>query len=284
MLSDASIRFPNLGIVIEHLKSSVTIFGFEIAFYGIIIGLGMLGGLVIACKEAKRTGQDPEIYIEFCIYAIVSAIIGCRVYYVIFQWDYYKDHLLEILNLRQGGLAIYGGIIGALICLTVYTKIKKVSWGIMADTAVLGLVFGQIVGRWGNFFNMEAFGGYSDGLLAMQINVEQASYTTAELLEKVVTVDGVRYIQVHPTFLYESLWNVGVLILLLLYRRHKKFKGEVFLVYVAGYGLGRAWIEGLRTDQLILPGTGIPVSQALSIVLVVLAVLMIIYKRKKSWK
>lgn len=284
MLSDASIRFPNLGIVIEHLRSSVTIFGFEIAFYGIIIGLGILGGLVIACKEAKRTGQDPEIYIEFCIYAIISAIIGCRVYYVVFQWDYYKDHLLEILNLRQGGLAIYGGIIGALICLTVYTKIKKVSWGLMADTAVPGLVFGQIVGRWGNFFNMEAFGGYSDGLLAMQINVEQASYTTAELLEKVVIVDGVRYIQVHPTFLYESLWNVGVLILILLYRRHKKFKGEVFLVYAAGYGLGRAWIEGLRTDQLIISGTGIPVSQALSVVLVILSVFMIIYKRKKSWK
>lgn len=284
MLSDASIRFPNLGIVIEHLRSSVTIFGFEIAFYGIIIGLGILGGLVIACKEAKRTGQDPEIYIEFCIYAIISAIIGCRVYYVVFQWDYYKDHLLEILNLRQGGLAIYGGIIGALICLTVYTKIKKVSWGLMADTAVPGLVFGQIVGRWGNFFNMEAFGGYSDGLLAMQINVEQASYTTAELLEKVVIVDGVRYIQVHPTFLYESLWNVGVLILILLYRRHKKFKGEVFLVYAAGYGLGRAWIEGLRTDQLIISGTGIPVSQALSVVLVILSVFMMIYKRKKSWK
>ena len=282
MIAGASIRFPHLGIEIAHMSKSVSIFGFSIAYYGIIIGIGMMAGIVVALLEAKRTKQNTDQYIDLAIFGIISAIIGARLYYVIFEWDYYSQHLLEIFNTRRGGLAIYGGIIGAVICVIIFSKVRKLSAWQLCDTACLGLITGQIIGRWANFVNMEAFGGYTDNLLAMQLNVNEAYYTTPDLLERAVTVDGIQYIQVHPTFLYESLWNLGVLIVLLLYRNHKKFTGEVFLMYIAGYGLGRFWIEGLRTDQLFIPGIGFPVSQLLSAVLVIAAAGLIIYRRRKA--
>lgn len=282
MIAGASIRFPHLGIEIAHMSKSVSIFGFSIAYYGIIIGIGMMAGIVVALLEAKRTKQNTDQYIDLAIFGIISAIIGARLYYVIFEWDYYSQHLLEIFNTRRGGLAIYGGIIGAVICVIIFSKVRKLSAWQLCDTACLGLITGQIIGRWANFVNMEAFGGYTDNLLAMQLNVNEAYYTTPDLLERAVTVDGIQYIQVHPTFFYESLWNLGVLIVLLLYRNHKKFTGEVFLMYIAGYGLGRFWIEGLRTDQLLIPGIGFPVSQLLSAVLVIAAAGLIIYRRRKA--
>ena len=282
MIAGASIRFPHLGIEIAHMSKSVSIFGFSIAYYGIIIGIGMMAGIVVALLEAKRTKQNTDQYIDLAIFGIISAIIGARLYYVIFEWDYYSQHLLEIFNTRRGGLAIYGGIIGAVICVIIFSKVRKLSAWQLCDTACLGLITGQIIGRWANFVNMEAFGGYTDNLLAMQLNVNEAYYTTPDLLDRAVTVDGIQYIQVHPTFLYESLWNLGVLIVLLLYRNHKKFTGEVFLMYIAGYGLGRFWIEGLRTDQLLIPGIGFPVSQLLSAVLVIAAAGLIIYRRRKA--
>lgn len=282
MIAGASIRFPHLGIEIAHMSKSVSIFGFSVAYYGIIIGIGMMAGIVVALLEAKRTKQNTDQYIDLAIFGIISAIIGARLYYVIFEWDYYSQHLLEIFNTRRGGLAIYGGIIGAVICVIIFSKVRKLSAWQLCDTACLGLITGQIIGRWANFVNMEAFGGYTDNLLAMQLNVNEAYYTTPDLLERAVTVDGIQYIQVHPTFLYESLWNLGVLVVLLLYRNHKKFTGEVFLMYIAGYGLGRFWIEGLRTDQLLIPGIGFPVSQLLSAVLVIAAVGLIIYRRRKA--
>ena len=168
-MNGGDIRFVHLGITINHLKSSISVFGFRIAFYGIIIGIGMLAGLWIAQSDAKRRGQDPELYLDFALYAIICSIIGARLYYVIFEWDYYKNNLLQIFNLRAGGLAIYGGVIAGTITMIVYTRMKKVSFFSMADTGVLGLVTGQIIGRWGNFFNCEAFGGYTDSLLAMRI-------------------------------------------------------------------------------------------------------------------
>lgn len=280
MDDSAAIRFPHLGIEIPEFDTGFSIFGFHIAYYGVIIGIGMLVGILMAIREAKRTKQDVNDYLDLALYGIIFAIIGARLYYVIFEWSYYKEHLSEIINLRNGGLAIYGGIIAAVIVTIVLAKRRKLSIWRMLDTGCTSLIAGQIIGRWGNFVNREAFGGYTDSLFAMQIKVEDAYYTTSELLEKAVTVNGVDYIQVHPTFLYESLWNLGVLIFLILYRDHKKFTGEVFLMYVAGYGLGRAWIEGLRTDQLLLPGVGLPVSQLLSIAAVIVSVGLMIYKRR----
>ena len=276
-----TIDFPNIGIHLKSVGDHITIFGFDIAFYGMIIGLGILTGLLIAAAEAKRSGQNPEDYFDLAIYAVIFSIIGARLYYVAFSWDMYKDDLLSILNIRQGGLAIYGGVIAAVITVFVFARVKKMSATLILDTAGLGLVAGQMIGRWGNFFNREAFGEYTNSFLAMRLPVDavRVSDITELMRKNMETVKGVSYIQVHPTFLYESLWCLMVLIIMLIYRKHKKFNGEVFLVYLLGYGLGRFWIEGLRTDQLLIPKIGLPVSQILAGVLGVVSLALIIYKR-----
>lgn len=280
---DMEINFPNLGIYLDHVGKNISIFGFSIAYYGIVIVTGMMIAIWIAQREAKRTGQNPEQYLDLAMIGIAAGILGARVYYVIFAWDYYKDDLLSIFNIRQGGLAIYGGIIGACIAVVIYSRKKKQNFGLLMDTASMSIVFGQIMGRWGNFFNREAFGDYTNNLFAMQLPVSavRANEITQKMWDHVVTVNGVEYIQVHPTFLYESLWNVGVLLFLFWFRKRKKFNGEVFLMYLIGYGLGRIWIEGLRTDQLLLPVVGLPVSQLLSGCLVVGCTILVVWKRKK---
>lgn len=283
-MNGADIRFVHLGITINHLKSSISVFGFRIAFYGIIIGIGMLAGIWIAQSDAKRRGQDPELYLDFALYAIICSIIGARIYYVVFEWDYYKENLLQIFNLRAGGLAIYGGVIAGAITMIVYTRAKKVSFFSMADTGVLGLVTGQIIGRWGNFFNCEAFGGYTDSLLAMRIKLSLVNdnMLNADVLSHKIVENGVEFIQVHPTFLYESCWNLCLLLFMLWFRKHKQYDGQMLWIYLCGYGLGRFWIESLRTDQLILFGTGLPVSQALSLVLILAAAGNLIWRGRKK--
>ena len=280
---DMEINFPNLGIYLDHVGKNISIFGFSIAYYGIVIVTGMMIAIWIAQREAKRTGQNPEQYLDLAMIGIAAGILGARIYYVIFAWDYYKDDLLSIVNIRQGGLAIYGGIIGACIAVVIYSRKKKQNFSLLMDTASMSIVFGQIMGRWGNFFNREAFGDYTNNLFAMQLPVSavRANEITQKMWDHVVTVNGVEYIQVHPTFLYESLWNVGVLLFLFWFRKRKKFNGEVFLMYLIGYGLGRIWIEGLRTDQLLLPVVGLPVSQLLSGCLVVGCTILVVWKRKK---
>ena len=280
---DMEINFPNLGIYLDHVGKNISIFGFSIAYYGIVIVTGMMIAIWIAQREAKRTGQNPEQYLDLAMIGIAAGILGARIYYVVFAWDYYKDDLLSIFNIRQGGLAIYGGIIGACIAVVIYSRKKKQSFGLLMDTASMSIVFGQIMGRWGHFFIREAFGDYTNNLFAMQLPVSavRANEITQKMWDHVVTVNGVEYIQVHPTFLYESLWNVGVLLFLFWFRKRKKFNGEVFLMYLIGYGLGRIWIEGLRTDQLLLPVVGLPVSQLLSGCLVAGCTILVVWKRKK---
>lgn len=279
-----AISFPHLGIHLKHVGKAISIFGFDIAYYGIIIGVGILIGIFLAAAEAKRTRQNPEDYLDLAIFAVIFSIIGARLYYVIFAWDMYKDDLLSIFNIRQGGLAIYGGIIAGAITLVIFAKVKNLSWPLLLDTACIGLIAGQMIGRWGNFFNREAFGEYTDSLFAMRLPIDavRISDITDRMRNHIETVDGVRYIQVHPTFLYESIWCLLVLVVLFLYRSHKKFDGELFLIYLCGYGAGRLWIEGLRTDQLLIPGLKWPVSQVLSGIVVVAAVLLIIYNRRES--
>lgn len=277
-----SIEFPNIGIHLDNVGKTVTVFGFDIAYYGIVIGIGMLAGIAMAMMEAKRTNQNQEDYIDIAIFGIIFGIIGARIYYVVFAWDMYKDNLLEIFNTRHGGLAIYGGVIAAVITVFVVARVKKLPVALLLDTGCFGLITGQMIGRWGNFFNREAFGDYTDNLLAMRIPLDavRSSDVSENIREHIDVIDGVSYIQVHPTFLYESLWCLIVLVILLLYRTHKKFNGELFLMYLAGYGAGRVWIEGLRTDQLWFPGTEIPVSQVLAGVLVVVAVVLIACGRR----
>ncbi len=286
-MNGADISFVYLGLAIQNLRNDLYIFGFRIAYYGIIIGLGMLAGIWIAQSDAKRRGQDPEIYLDFALYGIIFAIVGARLYYVVFEWDYYKNNLLQIFNLRAGGLAIYGGVIASILTLIVFTRIRKISFFSMADSGVLGLVTGQIIGRWGNFFNCEAFGGYTNSLFAMRIKLSLVSegMLTPDVLNHRIVENGVEYIQVHPTFLYESVWNLGLLIFLLWYRYRKRFDGELLWIYLFGYGIGRFWIEGLRTDQLIFFHTGVPVSQALSLILILAAaVVLFVRHRPTEWK
>ncbi len=273
MMEAMDIAFPNLGIYLHNMPRGFSIFGFEITLYGVLIGIGMLAGILLAAHQAKVAGQNPDIIWDFAIYAIVFSIVGARLYYVAFEWDMYKDDLLSIFNTRQGGLAIYGGVIAAFLTLFIYARLKKQNPFWIMDACVPGLILGQAIGRWGNFTNREVFGEYTDNLFAMRLPIE--AVRARDISENVAShiVEGTNYIQVHPTFLYESLWNVGTLVFLLLYRRHKKFEGELALYYLAGYGLGRAWIEGIRTDTLFIPGTTVPVSQVLAVVLFAGAVL-----------
>ena len=272
IMNVGDIVFPHLHIYLQNVPKTFSVFGFQIAFYGLIIGIGVMLGVLMAVHEAKVSGQNPDIYWDFAIYAIIFSILGARIYYVVFAWDTYKDDLLSVFNIRGGGLAIYGAVIGAFLTAGIYCYIKKVSFLQLCDTGVMGLILGQIIGRWGNFMNREAFGQYTDSLLAMRLPVEAVRpWDISESISANMAA-GTNYIQVHPTFLYESLWNLLILGLLLLYRKHKKFQGEVTLLYLGGYGLGRCWIEGLRTDQLLIPHTQVAVSQVLAGALVVFAI------------
>lgn len=282
MMNAADIAFPHLGIYLENVPKSFSIFGLSIAFYGLIIGIGVLAGILMAAHMAKVTGQNPDVYWDFAIYAVIFSVIGARLYYVAFSWEYYKDNLLSILNTRNGGMAIYGAVIAAFLTLFIYCRIKKLNAFEMGDTAVPGLILGQIIGRWGNFMNREAFGEYTDSLFAMRLPIE--AVRSSDISENIAAhiVEGTNYIQVHPTFLYESLWNVLILVLMLLYVKHKKFHGEICLFYLGGYGLGRFFIEGIRTDQLLIPGTELAVSQLLALGMLIFAVVADIIVRKRK--
>lgn len=281
IMNVTDISFPNLGIYLNHVPKSFSIFGFQIALYGVIIGMGVLCGVLMAAYVAKKENLNPDLIWDFAIYAIIFSIIGARIYYVIFQWDMYKDNLLGIFNLRNGGLAIYGAVIAAFTTLWVYCRVKHYSFLQIADICVPGLVLGQVIGRWGNFTNREVFGEYTDNLLAMRLPIE--AVRSVDISENVARhiAEGTNYIQVHPTFLYESLWNLALLLIMLIYRQHKRFQGEMWLLYLGGYGLGRAWIEGIRTDTLFIPHTTLAVSQVLAVILSVVSLAADILIRRR---
>lgn len=273
---DYSIAFPNLNIELEHVGKSITVFGFEIAYYGIVIAIGMLVAMMFLSYETRRLQENTSLYFDFAMFVIVFGFIGARLYYVIFSWDSYKNDLLSILNVREGGLALYGGLIGAVITAIIFTRVKKMNFWKIADVAMPCMLIGQIFGRWGNFFNREAFGEYTDSLFAMRLPLSAVRYSDVTDLMRQNSYDG--YIQVSPTFLYESMWNLVLLIALLIFRKHKKYDGQIFWMYLIGYGVGRFWIESLRTDQLRIPGLEWPVSMVVAAGTAILGVSMLIYK------
>ncbi len=276
------IWFPNLGIGFKSVPRSLfSVFGMDIYLYAVCIVTGIIAALFLAQWYAKKTGQKKDDYLDLLTLGLVTSFIGLRLFYVAFSWGQYKDNLLDIFNFRKGGLAIYGGIFGAFLAGFIISKVKKIPFSTLCDTCAPSLLLGQVIGRWGNFFNREAFGDYSGGLLAMQLKQSEvaADSVTAKMLEHLAEVDGATYIQVHTTFLYEMLWNVAVLLLMLFFTKRKKVDGEILLLYLFGYGLGRVWIEGLRTDQLLLWGTNLPVSQLLSVAMMAVAVVLFLTRR-----
>lgn len=267
---DMSIRFPNLDLNLGHIAKSLNFFGYEITVYGMLMAAGMLLGLLVVLTQARRQNQNINLYLGVVILSILGGVIGARAYYVAFSWELFQDQDLNVFfNLRSGGLAIYGGIFSGMLVAFVFCCIRRVSFGRIADIACTGLLAGQSIGIWGNFFNRASFGKYTDSLLAMQLplNAVSSGEVTKTIREQVVNVNGTDYIQVHPLFFYESIWCLLLLVFLLIYNRRKSFQGELFLRYLAGYGLGKAVIEWLRTDTLYIPNTKIPVSLIVSVAL-----------------
>lgn len=254
------ISFPNLGIEINPSRVAFSLFGKEIYWYGIIIAVGFILAVIYGMRRAGDFGLNGDIILDMLFVAVPAAVICARLYYCIFEWSSYKDDPISILYIWEGGIAIYGAVIGAVIAVLIFCKVKRLPFLPLADIGALGLLIGQMVGRWGNFINREAFGAETDSFLKMGL-----SYANS----------GIKYY--HPTFLYESLWNLVGFILLHFLSKKRKFDGQVFAGYVAWYGLGRVWIEGLRTDSLYLFGTGIRVSQLLAAVSAIAAIGVMIY-------
>lgn len=236
------------------------ILGFQIRWYGIFIATGLLLATMLILQRAKKLGFEEDTIIDLVIVCMPSAIIGARLYYVLFNWSYYQGDILKMINIRGGGLAIHGGVIAGVLAGWIYTRIKKLDFTKLIDIVAPGLILGQAIGRWGNFFNNEAHGGPTD-------------------LPWGIMVDGVR---VHPTFFYEFVWNLLVLGVLLKHRDNKKFDGEVFLLYMGMYSIGRFFIEGMRTDSLMLGP--LRMAQVISIAFIVLGFGSIWFIRKQIAK
>ncbi|AFS78303.1 prolipoprotein diacylglyceryl transferase Lgt [Gottschalkia acidurici 9a] len=235
------------------------IFGMSIRWYGILISLGVLLGTIIAMKEAKRIGYSEDTIIDLLLFAIPISIIGARLYYVAFSWDQYSGDILSIINTREGGMAIHGALISAILVAIIFCKVKKINFWTLADILAPSIILGQGIGRWGNFINQEAHGGPTN-------------------LPWGIIVDGQK---VHPTFLYESLWNIAVFLFLIWFRKNKsKVEGETFLLYLILYSLGRFFIEGLRTDSLMF---GIlRIAQVISLIAIIIASIIFVLRRRKN--
>ena len=267
MLRSAQISFPMLGDWSIDPPYSFNLFGLEIYFYGVIIALGFILAALYCAKRAKEFGLSSDELYELVIWLIPTCIIGARLYYVLFKLDYFIANPDKIFALRDGGLAIYGGIIAGIIVGIIWCRAKKIRVFAVADLTAFGLLIGQSVGRWGNFINREAFGAQTEIFCRMGLTYPGASETY----------------YVHPTFLYESLWNlIGLVILHIWSKKGKrKYDGQAFLMYVCWYGIGRAWIEGLRQDSLYISGTDIRVSQLLALCSAIVAVGIMIYVARK---
>ena len=257
-----AITFPNLGISVNPSRVAFNVLGKDIYWYGIIIAAGFLLAVIYAMRRAPSFGLTEDNILDMLFVAVPLAIVCARLYYCIFYWDLYRDNPIAILYVWEGGLAIYGGVIGAVIGVAIFCRVKKLPIGPLLDVGSLGLLIGQMIGRWGNFMNREAHGAVTDGFFKMGIADAAGNVT---------------YYQ--PTFLYESVWNLVGFVALHFYSKRRKFDGEVFLLYLAWYGLGRAWIEGLRTDSLYLFNTGIRVSQLLAALSCVAAIAVLVYVR-----
>lgn len=269
-----NVSFPGLGLEFEIRRYAFAIFNIEIYWYGIIIALAFLLAVLLAIKSCRKYELTTDNILDLVLFAAPTAIVFARLFYVVFSWDQYKDNLVNIIRTRDGGLAIYGGVLGALLVAWLYAGKNKLSFLHLADFGIPYLALGQGIGRWGNFVNQEAFGAPTT--LPWRMNGTVINDYLKNVLD---SVDFSAW-GVHPTFLYESLWDIALFLFLAYYRKKKKTEGEVLFLYLMLYGAGRAFIEGLRTDSLYLGS--FRVSQLLSVVLLILGLLLFIYRRVKS--
>lgn len=281
-----SVRFPNLGIDFSYIGRSVNVFGFEITYYGMLIALGMLLGLLLIVLDVKRQHENLNLYIKMLIVSIIGAIVGARLLYVIFYWNLFDGNIQSLFQIRNGGLSFYGALFGGCLTARVYCACKKTSFWKKADSVSIGLTVGQIIGRWGDFFNRESFGQYTETIFAMRLPLAsvRSSEVTSVMREKLAVIDGVSYIQAHPIFLYESIWCLVLLLILLWYKRRKKFHGEIFMRYLSGYGLGKFFLEWLKTEKVFFPGTKISFSMLISAILFVIFGLTAVLERSVAKK
>lgn len=281
-----SIQFPKLGLDLEFVPKSFVIGGFEITIYGILIALGMLLGLLVILREGKRNKQNTNDLLGMLITALIFGIIGARFAYVLFSMPRYRYNPMDILNLRQGGMVYYGGLFGGLFGGIVYSVIRDISFGALADTAVFGLLISQVIGRWGDFFSRSSFGGFTDWVTCMQLPLEavRADEVSSSLRDHLITQSQGTFIQVHPVFLYESLWCLLLLVFFLAGRRKKLFDGEILLKYLVWYAFGRFFFDLLRTDRVLLPEINFPVSSAVSAGLFLFCGIMLLIRRSIAGK
>ena len=265
---DSVISFPGLGISYLNPPAFFSVFGHRIYFYGVLFALGFTLGILYCARRSKDFGLKSDDFYDMVILLIPLSILCARIYYVLFRLDDFIGRpLIAYFAVWEGGIAIYGGIIGGILAIWLVTRRKKLPFLAMLDLTVFGVLIGQIIGRWGNFMNREAFGAQTEIFCRMGLT-DPSGHT----------------IYVHPTFLYESLWNLALFIGLWLWVRKgkRKYDGQMSLLYLFFYGLGRAWIEGLRTDSLYIGHTGIRVSQALSLVLVLCAGVLLLWQRRRQ--
>ncbi len=241
-------------------RVAFSLFGIDVMWYGILISIGMMVAMAISLKESKRVGINEEVIVDLALFLIPLGVVGARIYYVIFSWQEYVANPMDIFNIRGGGLAIHGGIIAGILTGLVFSKIKKIDFFKLADLVVLGLPLAQAIGRWGNFINQEAHGGATN-------------------LPWAIMVDGQR---VHPTFLYESIWDLLIFLFIFLRRKNKKYEGEIIVQYIIFYSIGRFFIEGLRTDSLMLGP--IRMAQAISLLGIIIGLILhiVLLKRRKN--
>lgn len=263
---DSSISFPMLGDLSINPPSYFTLFGVNIYFYGVIIAAGFILAMAYCAKNSRRFGIKQDDFYDMMLWLLPFSIIGARLYYVLFELDSYLLNPAKIFAIRDGGLAIYGGVIAGVIVIWLVCRRKKIPVPAMLDLVVFGLLIGQILGRWGNFMNREAFGAETQIFCRMGLTAPDGST-----------------IYVHPTFLYESLWNLACLVFLLIWsgKGKRRYDGQCILIYFLWYGIGRAWIEGLRTDSLYIGGSNIRVSQVLSIALALISLVVLILQSRR---
>jgi len=261
------ISFPMFGDFAINPPAYFSVFGFDIYFYGVFIALGFMCGTLYCAKKSTAFGLTEDDVYDFLLWLLPMSILGARLYYVGFRLDYYLKHMNEFFAVWEGGLAIYGGVIAGIITAFFVCKVKKIPVLAMLDLVVFGLIIGQIIGRWGNFMNREAFGAETEVFCRMGLTAP----------------DGTT-VFVHPTFLYESLWNLVGLVFLMWFNKKglRRYEGQNILIYFLWYGIGRTWIEGLRTDSLYIGSSGIRVSQALSVVLALTALIILFVQSRRE--